>query len=71
MTINMSFFQLLAIYFKGFRAVSQSSRLPMCRSKVKSNLTIPSQEASECLFLSASDLKSYFQEKLNLFQYIS
>ena len=33
-------------------------------SKLLRNLAIPSQGASECLFLSSSDLKSLFEEKL-------
>ena len=37
-------------------------------SKVRRNLTIPSREASEYLFLSSSDLKSYFEENLDLDQ---
>ena len=39
-------------------------------SKVWQNLAIPSQELSECLVLSSSDLKSNFEEKLDLVQYI-
>ena len=37
----------------------------MKTSKVWQNLTIPSQEANECLFLSSSDLKSYYERNLD------
>ena len=39
-------------------------------SKVWLNLTNSSQGASECLFLSSSDLKSRLEAKLDLFKYI-
>jgi len=37
-------------------------------SKVLLNLIIASQEANECLFLTSLDLKSHFEEKLDLVQ---
>ena len=40
------------------------------RSKVWRNLIIPSQEENVYLFLSSLDLKSHFEEKLDLFQQI-
>ena len=39
-------------------------------STVRRNLTIPSQELSECLSLPSSGLKSIFEGKLDLVQYI-
>ena len=39
-------------------------------SQVQCNVTIPSQEASECLFSSSSDLKLDFERKLDLVQLI-
>ena len=39
-------------------------------SKVWRNLTILSQGASECLFLSSSDIKQYFEGKLDLVQQV-
>ena len=44
--------------------------LLLLTNKVGRSLEITSQGASECLFLSSSDLKSHFDRKLDLIQLI-
>ena len=52
----------------GIEKMSKADSEQNMGSKVWRNLTIPSQGASDCLFLSPSDLKSHLKGNLNLLQ---